>query len=37
MDAREIIEYIKNSNKKTPVKLYIKGNFGEIDFQIWDL
>ena len=37
MDAREIIEYIKNSNKKTPVKLYIKGNFGEIDFQKWDL
>ncbi len=37
MDAREIIEYIKNSNKKTPVKLYIKGNFSEIDFQKWDL
>ncbi|GGL45128.1 2,3,4,5-tetrahydropyridine-2,6-dicarboxylate N-acetyltransferase [Sporolactobacillus putidus] len=32
MDAFEIISFLQNSVKKTPVKVYIKGNLGEVDF-----
>ena len=32
MDANEIISYIANSKKSTPVKVYIKGNLDGIDF-----
>ncbi|MBM7540413.1 2,3,4,5-tetrahydropyridine-2,6-dicarboxylate N-acetyltransferase [Amphibacillus cookii] len=33
MDANEIISFISNSEKSTPVKVYLKGdNIGEIDF-----
>lgn len=32
MNTYEIIDYIKNSNKKTPVKVYLKGNLDGIDF-----
>ncbi|CCQ96201.1 tetrahydrodipicolinate N-acetyltransferase [[Clostridium] ultunense Esp] len=31
-DAYQIIEYIKNSKKKTPVKVYIKGELEDIPF-----
>ncbi|ABR49333.1 Tetrahydrodipicolinate succinyltransferase N-terminal domain protein [Alkaliphilus metalliredigens QYMF] len=33
MDAREIIKYIQESEKKTPVKVYIKGNLSEINWE----
>ncbi|MBC8080654.1 MAG: 2,3,4,5-tetrahydropyridine-2,6-dicarboxylate N-acetyltransferase, partial [Gorillibacterium sp.] len=32
MNTYEIIDFIKNSTKKTPVKVYVKGNFEGIDF-----
>lgn len=32
MDANEIISFIQKSEKKTPVKLYVKGNLEGIDF-----
>ncbi|TBL78178.1 2,3,4,5-tetrahydropyridine-2,6-dicarboxylate N-acetyltransferase [Paenibacillus thalictri] len=32
MNTMEIINFIKNSVKKTPVKVYIKGNLDAIDF-----
>ncbi|GAA4715203.1 2,3,4,5-tetrahydropyridine-2,6-dicarboxylate N-acetyltransferase [Brevibacillus fulvus] len=32
MDANEIIAFIQKSEKKTPVKLYVKGNLAGIDF-----
>lgn len=32
MDANEIISFIQNSEKKTPVKVYIKGDLKEITF-----
>lgn len=32
MDANEIISFIQNSKKKTPVKVYIKGDVADIDF-----
>jgi 2,3,4,5-tetrahydropyridine-2,6-dicarboxylate N-acetyltransferase len=32
MDAGEIISFLQNSKKKTPVKVYIKGNLDDIDF-----
>lgn len=32
MDANEIISFIQNSEKSTPVKVYIKGNLEGIDF-----
>ena len=32
MDANEIISFIANSKKSTPVKVYIKGNLDGIDF-----
>ncbi|KAB3529068.1 2,3,4,5-tetrahydropyridine-2,6-dicarboxylate N-acetyltransferase [Alkaliphilus serpentinus] len=33
MDAKMIIEYIGNSVKKTPVKVYLKGEINRIDFS----
>jgi 2,3,4,5-tetrahydropyridine-2,6-dicarboxylate N-acetyltransferase len=32
MDANEIISFIQNSKKSTPVKVYVKGDLSEIDF-----
>ena len=32
MDANEIISFIQNSKKSTPVKVYIKGDLEGIDF-----
>jgi 2,3,4,5-tetrahydropyridine-2,6-dicarboxylate N-acetyltransferase len=32
MDANEIISFIQNSTKSTPVKLYVKGDLEELDF-----
>lgn len=32
MNAHEIISFLQNSKKKTPVKVYIKGDLGSIDF-----
>lgn len=32
MDANQIIEFIKNSEKKTPVKVHIKGKLDQITF-----
>ncbi|WLR43201.1 2,3,4,5-tetrahydropyridine-2,6-dicarboxylate N-acetyltransferase [Bacillus carboniphilus] len=32
MDANEIISYISNSKKSTPVKVYLKGDLNGIDF-----
>lgn len=32
MDANEIISFIQNSKKATPVKVYVKGNLEGIDF-----
>lgn len=32
MDAAEIIEYIRSSEKKTPVKVYLKGRLDGLDF-----
>ncbi|MDQ0272457.1 2,3,4,5-tetrahydropyridine-2,6-dicarboxylate N-acetyltransferase [Cytobacillus purgationiresistens] len=32
MDANEIISFIQNSEKSTPVKVYIKGDVSNIDF-----
>ena len=32
MDANEIISFIANSKKSTPVKVYIKGDLEGIDF-----
>ena len=33
MDANEIISFIGNSVKKTPVKVYIKGDISELEFK----
>lgn len=33
LDPYEIAAYIKNAVKQTPVKLYIKGNLKDLDFQ----
>ncbi|GAB7388875.1 2,3,4,5-tetrahydropyridine-2,6-dicarboxylate N-acetyltransferase [Bacillaceae bacterium] len=32
MDAQQIIEFIRKSEKKTPVKVYLKGELDDIDF-----
>lgn len=37
MDAREIIQYIKDSEKKTPVKVYLKGQLNEIEWSKWQV
>lgn len=31
-DANELIEFIRSSEKKTPVKVYVKGKLGSVDF-----
>jgi Tetrahydrodipicolinate succinyltransferase N-terminal. len=31
LDAQEIIDYIGNAPKKTPVKVYIKGNLADLN------
>ncbi len=36
MDAKEIIKYIQESNKKTPVKLYVKGDLSSINWKKWE-
>lgn len=36
MDSYEIINYISNSVKKTPVKVYIKGNLKDVNFDGMD-
>lgn len=33
MDSFEVINYISNSVKKTPAKIYLKGNLGKISFS----
>lgn len=33
MDAEQIIEFIRASEKKTPVKIYLKGRLSEIPFE----
>ncbi|MDW7677547.1 MAG: 2,3,4,5-tetrahydropyridine-2,6-dicarboxylate N-acetyltransferase [Bacillota bacterium] len=33
MEAQEIIQYIQNSVKKTPVKVYVKGQFAGVDWS----
>ncbi|MBR3120020.1 2,3,4,5-tetrahydropyridine-2,6-dicarboxylate N-acetyltransferase [Oceanobacillus profundus] len=33
MDANEIISFISNSKKSTPVKVYIKGNLSDLDMD----
>lgn len=32
LNAQEIIDYIANAKKKTPVKIYLKGNLVDLDF-----
>ncbi len=32
MDAHQIISFIQNSKKATPVKVYLKGDLEKIDF-----
>ena len=32
-DAKRIIKFIQNSQKKTPVKVYLKGNLDKIQFS----
>ena len=36
MDSYEIIDYISNSTKKTPVKVYISGELSKVDFKELD-
>jgi len=36
MDSYEIIKYISDSQKKTPVKVYLNGNLGKVDFSNYD-
>ena len=36
MDSYEIINYIANSKRKTPVRVYIQGNLGKINFENLD-
>jgi tetrahydrodipicolinate N-acetyltransferase len=37
MEAQQIIEYISNSRKKTPVKVYIKGKLQEISYSNYEV
>ena len=32
LDAQTIINYISNAPKKTPVKVYLKGNLDDLEF-----
>lgn len=34
MDAHQIISFIQNSKKATPVKVYLKGDLEKIDFLV---
>ena len=36
MDSYEVINYIAQSKKKTPVKIYLKGELGKVDFKELD-
>jgi tetrahydrodipicolinate N-acetyltransferase len=36
MDSYEVINYIAQSKKKTPVKIYLKGELGKVDFKDLD-
>jgi 2,3,4,5-tetrahydropyridine-2,6-dicarboxylate N-acetyltransferase len=36
MDSFEIIKYIANSHRKTPLKVFLKGDLGKIDFKGMD-
>ena len=36
MDSIEIIKYIANSHRKTPLKVFLKGDLGKIDFKGMD-
>ena len=36
MDSYEVINYIAQSKKKTPVKIYLKGDLGKADFKEMD-
>ena len=36
MDSFEIIKYIADSKRKTPLKVFLKGNLGKIDFKGMD-
>jgi tetrahydrodipicolinate N-acetyltransferase len=36
MDSFEIIKYIADSQRKTPLKVFLKGNLGKIDFKDMD-
>ncbi len=36
MNSYEIIDYISNSTKKTPVKVYLKGVLSKVDFRALD-
>jgi 2,3,4,5-tetrahydropyridine-2,6-dicarboxylate N-acetyltransferase len=36
MDSYEIINYIANSTKKTPLKVYLQGNLGKVNFSNYD-
>ena len=33
MDSYQIINYISNSVKKTPVRVFLQGNLGKISFE----
>jgi tetrahydrodipicolinate N-acetyltransferase len=33
MDSYEVINYIAQSKKKTPIKVYLKGEFANVDFE----
>ena len=37
MDSYEIIKYIANSEKKSPVQVYIKGELEDIDYGKYDI
>lgn len=34
MDAHQIISFIQNSKKATPVKVYLKGDLEKLIFQV---
>jgi len=36
MDSFEIIKYIADSQRKTPLKVFLKGDLGRIDFKEMD-
>lgn len=36
MDSYEVIKYISNAEKKTPLKIYLQGSLDQIDFGVLD-